>query len=145
MQHGENTASTLRVICLVMFIGVVPRVWAAGFTGDCAPVQQLRIYEVPDENIQVFHERFRDHAAPIMARYGFEILAMWESHFEDKIEFVYLLTWPDVATMEAQWAKFMADEEWDAIKARTGAARGTFVNHIEDRTLCQATYSPNKL
>jgi heme-degrading monooxygenase HmoA len=109
---------------------------------DCSPVQQLRIYEVPRQNIDVFHERFRDHAARIMKKYGFDILAMWESAHDDATEFVYLLNWPDVATMKARWAEFMADQEWAAIKRETGAKYGNFVNDIEDRTLCQTDYSP---
>jgi heme-degrading monooxygenase HmoA len=109
---------------------------------DCSPVQQLRIYEVPTQNIDVFHARFRDHAARIMKKYGFDILAMWESTHDGATEFVYLLNWPDVATMKARWAKFMADEEWAAIKRETGAKYGNFVNDIEDRTLCKTDYSP---
>ena len=44
--------------------------------------------------------------------------------------------------MQARWADFMADEEWSAIKAETGARHGTFVTGIEDRTLCPADGSP---
>lgn len=111
---------------------------------DCAPVQQLRIYEVPTENIDVFHARFRDHAARIMAKYDFDIQAMWQSEFDGATEFVYLLHWPDVATMQTRWDAFMADEEWAAaIKRETGAQHGTFVNGIEDRTLCLTDYSPD--
>jgi hypothetical protein len=70
------------------------------------------------------------------------ILAMWESAHDGATEFVYLLNWPDVATMKARWAEFMADKEWAAIKHETGAKYGDFVNHIEDRTLCKTDYSP---
>jgi hypothetical protein len=108
-----------------------------------APVHQLRIYEVPRENRLVFHERFRDHAARIMAKYDFHIVAMWESEFDDRVEFVYLLEWPDEATMKDRWGRFMADREWADIKRRTGQAHGTFVNAIEDRTLRLTDYSPD--
>lgn len=107
-----------------------------------AGVHQLRIYEVPTENIDVFHARFRDHALRIMSRYGFDILAMWQSDHEGKTEFVYLLAWPDEETMKKQWAAFLADEEWIAIKQKTAAVHGDFVNAIEDRTLMLTDYSP---
>ena len=58
-----------------------------------APVHQLRIYEIPKENRQVFPDRFRDHALRIMKKYGFTIVSIWESEFRGKIEFVYLLEW----------------------------------------------------
>ncbi len=108
-----------------------------------APVYQLRIYEIFETNKSAFHDRFRDHAASIMKRYGFEILAMWEAKGAEKTEFVYLLAWPDVETKERQWAAFMADEEWAEIKRRTGAVHGGLVGGIEDRTLLLTTYSPD--
>ena len=50
------------------------------------------------------------HAARIMrSRYGFKIVAMWETRFGERIEFVYLLEWPDEAAKTAAWAAFMAD------------------------------------
>lgn len=112
--------------------------------GAPAPIHQLRIYSVPAENRQVFHERFRDHAHRIMKKYNFTIVAIWESVTTDKVEFVYLLEWKDVRTMEEAWKGFMADQEWKDIKAQTSKAHGTFVNSIEDRTLILADYSPRQ-
>jgi hypothetical protein len=108
----------------------------------CAKLHQLRIYRVPPRNREAFHARFRDHAARIMARHGFTIRAMWEARAKGRLEFVYLLEWPDEATLKARWAAFMADEEWAEIKRRTAARHGTFVESIEDRTMCLVGYSP---
>jgi len=88
-------------------------------------IHQLRIYEIFDGNKKAFHERFRDHAMRIMARYGFKIVATWESRTEDRTEFVYLLEWPDRETMKDRWAKFMADKEWAEIKKAIIGDRGT--------------------
>lgn len=104
-------------------------------------VHQLRIYEIFDHNKQAFHDRFRDHAARIMVRYGFDIVAMWEAQGEGRTEFVYLLAWPDEAAMEAAWARFMADEEWAAIKRRTAAEHGQLVGAIEEKLLAPTDYS----
>lgn len=109
-----------------------------------APLQQLRIYEIPRANEGVFHDRFRDHALRIMARHGFAVRAVWRAEHEGKIEFVYLLDWPDAATMKAAWAAFMADEEWAAIKRETGARHGRFVDAISDRTLEPLPWSPDR-
>jgi hypothetical protein len=79
-----------------------------------------------------------------MAKYDFPIVAMWESKHEDRTEFVYLLQWPDQATMKKRWAAFMADEEWKQIKKDTAAKHGTFVGGIEDRTLQLTGYSPQR-
>ncbi|KAF1723211.1 NIPSNAP family containing protein [Pseudoxanthomonas wuyuanensis] len=106
-----------------------------------SPIHQLRIYEIFEDTKGAFHDRFRDHAARIMARHGFRILAMWETRHQDRTEFVYLLEWPDQATQEKQWAAFMADQEWSDIKART-RAQGPMVGGIEDRLLLPVPYSP---
>lgn len=107
------------------------------------PVQQLRIYEVPSGNEEVFHQRFRDGAMPIMRGYGFDFIGTWRSQHENQTEFVYLLSWPDEATMTAAWDAFMADARWSEIKRQTGAKHGTFVLGIKDRALRPTDYSPS--
>jgi hypothetical protein len=109
-----------------------------------AVVYQLRIYEIFESNRQAFHDRFRDHAARIMGKYDFKIVAMWESKTDEGLEFVYLLQWPDEQTMKAQWEKFLADQEWSEIKIRTREEHGVLVGEIEDRVLRLTSYSPNR-
>jgi heme-degrading monooxygenase HmoA len=105
-------------------------------------IHQLRVYEIFDSNKAAFHARFRDHAARIMKTYGFHIVAMWETKFETRTEFVYLLEWPDEETKTAGWAAFMADTEWSEIKRVTSAQHGVLVGNIEDRVLIPLDYSP---
>ena len=116
---------------------------ALPLTAFAAPaVQQLRIYENFDHNKQAIHDRFRDHAMPIMKKYDFNIVAMWEAKNGARTEFVYLLEWPDAQTMKDRWARFMADPEWAEIKRKTAAAHGQLVGEILDRTLLMTDYSP---
>ncbi|WP_106915919.1 NIPSNAP family protein [Chryseobacterium aurantiacum] len=111
---------------------------------ESSPIHQLRIYEIPKENRQVFLDRFRDHALRIMKKYGFTIVSIWESEFNEKAEFVYLLEWKDENTMKTAWQGFMADKEWKDIKMKTAKEYGNFVNEIEDRTLKLTDFSPEK-
>lgn len=107
-------------------------------------IQQLRIYEIFEKNKTAFHARFRDHAARIMrTKYGFQIVAMWETKFADRTEFAYLLEWPDEAAKTSAWAAFMADAEWTEIKRVTHAEHGLMVGQIEDRLLVPVDYSPS--
>lgn len=108
-------------------------------------VHQLRIYEIFEGNKQAFHDRFRDHALRIMAKYDFKVVSIWESKTGDHTEFVYLLEWPDKATLTDRWAKFMADPEWADIKKRTSAEHGRLVGRIQDRVLEGKDYSPQKV
>ena len=127
----------------------------ATYLGLCAPhasanpsddgvIHQLRIYEIFENNKRAFHDRFRDDAARIMAKYDFRIVAIWESRTSDRTEFIYLLEWPDEATLKDRWAKFMQDQEWKDIKKRTGAQHGVMVGDIQDRMLRVTDYSPQK-
>ena len=104
-------------------------------------IHQLRIYEIFEGNKDAFHARFRDHAARIMKRYGFDIVAMWEAQSAEQTEFVYLLRWPDEETKTRGWAAFMADQEWEDIKKAT-RDRGALVGEIQDRALLLTDYSP---
>jgi hypothetical protein len=106
-------------------------------------IHQLRIYEIFENNKSAFHARFRDHAARIMqVRYSFRIVAMWETQFEARTEFVYLLEWSDEAAKTAAWAAFMSDAEWAEIKRVTSAEHGALVGRIEDRLLASVDHSP---
>ena len=101
-------------------------------------IHQLRVYEIFEHNKAAFFARFRDHAARIMATYGFEILWMWESSTPERAEFTYLLAWPDEETMLRSWEAFKADEEWKEIKRATNAEHGDLVGAIEERTMVTA-------
>jgi hypothetical protein len=108
-------------------------------------IQQLRIYEIFERNKHAFHERFRDHAIRIMQRHGFRILGAWESGTAGRTEFVYMLSWPDEATMRSAWQAFLADEEWKEIKRVTSARHGDLVGEINERVLSPVPYSPDPL
>jgi len=105
-------------------------------------IHQLRIYEIFESNKAAFHDRFRDHAMRIMKQYDFDIVAMWEAKSDARTEFVYILRWPDEATMADRWARFMADEEWAEIKRQSAAVHGRLVGEIQDRTIRLTDYSP---
>ena len=105
-------------------------------------IHQLRIYEIFEHNKSAFHARFRDHAMPIMKKYGSEFVALWDASDPGRTEFVYLLAWPDEDAKNAAWAKFRADEEWQEIKRVTSAQYGDLVGTIEDRILLLSDYSP---
>jgi len=103
-------------------------------------VHQLRIYEIFETSKAAFHDRFRDHAARIMVRHGFDIRHMWEGRHQDRTEFVYLIAWPDAATAKAGWEAFMADPEWLRVKRETNSDQGPLVGAIEDRILSPVPY-----
>lgn len=104
-------------------------------------IYQMRIYEIFERSKDAFHTRFRDHAARIMKRYDFHIIAMWEAKSQERTEFVYIIRWPNEKTMERQWSQFISDPEWAAIKEESAQEHGEMVGRIEDRVMLLTSYS----
>ena len=130
---------------VILIVGViVPQRSLISASEQQKVIHQLRIYEIFDSNKKAFHDRFRDHAMRIMAKYDFKIVATWESKKENRTEFVYLLEWPDKETMTDRWDKFLRDQEWIKIKKETGEMYGPLVGEIQDRTLYLTDYSPRR-
>jgi hypothetical protein len=135
----------LIVLTVILTVGIMVPQRSLSWAGEQQSViHQLRIYEIFDSNKKAFHDRIRDHAMRIMARYDFKIVATWESEKDNRTEFVYLLEWPDRETMADRWEKFLRDQEWIKIKKETGEMRGPLVGEIQDRTLYLTDYSPQK-
>jgi hypothetical protein len=135
----------LIVLTVILTVGIIVPQRSLSRAGEQQSViHQLRIYEIFDSNKKAFHDRFRDHAMRIMAKYDFKIVATWESKRDNRTEFVYLLEWPDRETMADRWEKFLADQEWIKIKKETGEMYGSLVGEIQDRTLYLTDYSPRK-
>jgi NIPSNAP len=132
----------LIVLTVTLTVGVIVPQRSLSRAAEQQSVHQLRIYEIFDSNKKAFHDRFRDHALRIMAKYDFKIVATWESKKDNRTEFVYLLEWPDRETMADRWEKFLRDQEWIKIKNETGEMYGPLVGEIQDRTLYLTDYSP---
>lgn len=148
MRHSPSAHKYRRLIVLtaILTVGViVPQHSLLRAREEQDVIHQLRIYEIFDGNKKAFHDRFRDHAMRIMARYDFKIVATWESKKDNRTEFVYLLEWPDKEIMADRWEKFLHDQEWIKIKKETGEKYGPLVGEVEDRTLYLTDYSPRRV
>jgi NIPSNAP len=142
------TAQKYRVLASIAILTariILPQGSLASSGEQQSVIHQLRIYEIFDNNKKAFHDRFRDHAMRIMAKYDFKIVATWESKKDNRTEFVYLLEWPDKETMTDRWKKFLQDQEWIKIKKETGEGNGPLVGEIQDRTLYLTDYSPRQV
>lgn len=109
-------------------------------------IHQLKIYQINPDLKTAFDTRFREHAVRIMQTYGFNIKAMWFSESEGKTDFVYILEWSDIATLEKQWAAFMTDSEWEEIKRKSREQYGEMVlAKLRDQVLESTHWFHNKV
>jgi hypothetical protein len=135
-----------KMLLSLLFLSCMPAYDGAADTFDCAAdgarLHQLRIYEINRQNRDPFHERFQDHALRIMKKYGFNVIDMWESETSEKLQLIYVLDWPDRATMESAWKAFLADPEWIDIKKRSAERHGQLVHEAKGQPLERLSYSP---
>ena len=103
VQRGETMISSpagrkygiLLVSIVILMVGLIVPQRSLASAGDQQNViHQLRIYEIFDNIKKAFHDRFRDHAMRIMAKYDFKIVATWESKKDNRTEFIYCLNGP---------------------------------------------------
>lgn len=105
-------------------------------------IYQLRTYEVSSNKKDAFHNRYKNHALRIMKKYDFNTVAIWESSSIANFEFIYILKWPNIETMEKQWKLFLADKEWINIKKNMDNEIGEPVLRVTNRVLDSNDYSP---
>jgi hypothetical protein len=110
-------------------------------SGGYGVINQMRIYEIFDDTKQAFLDRFRDHAARIMATHGFRMQAMWVTEYRGKPAFAYILAWQDEAEMDTAWASFMADQEWKDVKVESAKSGQAMVGEITDLMLDPTDFS----
>jgi hypothetical protein len=91
---GQKYKILIASIAILTVGGIVPKRLLASAGEPQNVIHQLRIYEIFDANKKAFHDRFRDHAMRIMAKYNFKIVATWESKKDNRTEFVYCSNGP---------------------------------------------------
>jgi hypothetical protein len=67
--------------------------------------------------INELHQRFREKEVAIFKRLGAEILGVWQQ-MDNPNTLVWMLAYRDRAHRDEVWAKFGADPEWTALRAK---------------------------
>ena len=108
---------------------------------------EVRIYTVDQSKvgtgtskvgINELHQRFREKEVAIFQKHGAEIVGVWQ-HMGNPDTLVWMLAYRDRAHRDDVWAKFNADPEWTALRAKypVPVNANTFVMSASD-------YSPMK-
>ena len=79
-------------------------------------IYELRHYIVVPGQGQAILNRFKNHTFKIFDRRGFKVQDFWvEANSSGHLW--YVLEWQSAEQMEAEWTKFLGDEEWQSVKA----------------------------
>jgi hypothetical protein len=106
-------------------------------------IYELRTYWAAPGKLDALHERFRSLTLRVFARHQMEVVGFWAPQPADEAsgDIVYLMAFPSVEALEAAWAAFRADPEWQSGKAAS-EADGTLVTKLTSRVLAPTDYSP---
>lgn len=102
---------------------------------------ELRTYHASPGKLDALLARFRDHTCRLFEKHGMSNLGYWVPATEAPDSLVYLLSYPDRASRDTAWEKFLADNDWQEAKAAS-EKEGKLVETIEQRFLMATDFSP---
>ena len=105
-------------------------------------IYELREYVAVPGAVGALHARFADHTFGLFARHGLDVIGYWADR-DDADRIVYLLSFTDAAAQRAAWEAFLADPEWQRVKADS-EADGKIVAEMHSRTLDRTPYWPHE-
>ncbi len=81
-------------------------------------IYELRIYRTVPGRLPALLARFQNHTLRIWDRLGIRQAGFWTTLVgESSSDLTYLLAWASLAEREQKWAAFMADPEWQQVRA----------------------------
>ena len=106
---------------------------------------ELRTYTTVAGRLPNLHARFRDHAIPLLEKYGMRLVGFWVPVDRDNT-LVYLVEHKSREAAQKSWTDFRADPEWIAAKkaSEEGAGGGSLTEKVESVFMTPADYSAMK-
>jgi len=104
-------------------------------------LHELRIYHCMPGRLPDLNARFVNHTLRIWERFGIRQAGFWTTLIgESNNDLTYLLEWESLAERDEKWNAFVADQEWQAVRAET-EKNGPLVASITNAILTPTAYS----
>lgn len=104
-------------------------------------IHELRIYHAMPGRLPDLNARFTNHTLEIWKRFDIRPTAFWTTLIGDNNnDLTYLLEWENLADRDRKWNAFVADKEWQAVRAET-EKNGPLVASISNSILVPTAYS----
>jgi hypothetical protein len=118
----------------------------ASHADNVAPrVFEIRTYTTPEGKLEDLHRRFREHTMKLFERHGMVNIAYWTPQ-DPKLAsntLIYVLAHKSRQAAADSWAAFIADPEWQRVKAAS-EANGKILIKIESVFTEATDFSPMK-
>ena len=104
-------------------------------------VQELRVYEAMPGKLGALHDRFSNHTMGLFEKHGIENVGYWTEEVGTSNKLLYMLGYDNLADREAKWGAFVADPDWNKLRAET-EKDGPINARVNNRILRPTSYSP---
>jgi len=102
---------------------------------------ELRVYHAEPGKLDDLLARFRDHTTGLFEKAGMTNVGYWVPVENKDNLLIYLLSYPDRASRDTSWEKFLADGDWKKAYAES-RKDGPLVGKIDELFLTSTDYSP---
>jgi hypothetical protein len=112
---------------------------------DSRCYELLTYYATPGK-LEALHARFRNHTLGLFKKHGLTVVGFWGPTDKEKGSentLVYLLVFPDRAARDKAWGSFVADPEWQKVRADS-EKDGKILEKRETVILMATDYAPVK-
>lgn len=83
-------------------------------------IHELRVYRALPGRLPALLARFEIHTLRIWNRLGIRQAGFWTTLVGDSsYDLTYLLAWESLADREVKWTAFLADPEWQLVRAES--------------------------
>ena len=83
-------------------------------------IYELRVYRTLPNRMPNLLARFQNHTLRIWEKHGIRQAGFWTTLVgESSNELTYLVAWESLEERERKWNAFLADPEWNAVRAET--------------------------
>ncbi len=106
-------------------------------------IYECRTYHAVPGKMDALNRRFRDHTCDIFERHGMKIVGFWTPEGQEDEVLVYILGFEDAEHMKKCWESFVADPEWNKVRADS-EVDGELVTKHESSVFIPTDYSPMK-
>jgi hypothetical protein len=104
-------------------------------------IYELRSYEVVPGRMPAMHARFQNHTLGLFRKHGIGVVGFWEAIVGTTNVLHYVLQFDDLAHREKAWNAFMADPDWQRVRAES-EKDGPIVARVRNELWRPTPYSP---
>jgi hypothetical protein len=104
-------------------------------------IYEMRVYRCVSGRLPALLARFQNHTLKLWEKHGIRQAGFWTTLVgASNQELTYMLAWESMAERETKWSGFLADPQWQAVRAET-EKDGAIVENVSNQFLAPTPFS----